>query len=125
MFFPLGLFSDSNQLCDKITKELDSVAVDWKSLRTTTACSCTTPFDQFSRKVNKFSKDMAHSFCAILTTRVSLSLFFSIQSNCWRCGEVYCVRCINHTIELPGHDSNKTAPVCRNCFRVVQQNNSP
>lgn len=43
----------TNQLCEKITRELDSVAVDWKSLRTTTACSCTTPFDQFSRKVNK------------------------------------------------------------------------
>lgn len=52
LFFPLESFTDSNQLCDKITKELDSVAVDWKSLRTTTACSCTTPFDQFSRKVN-------------------------------------------------------------------------
>ncbi|XP_031616329.1 myotubularin-related protein 6 isoform X3 [Contarinia nasturtii] len=86
----------TNQVSDKVTKELDSVAVDWKSLRTATACSCTTPFDQFSRK-----------------------------SNCWRCGEVYCVRCINNTIELPGHDSNKTAPVCRNCFRLVQQNNSP
>lgn len=34
-----------------MTQELESVAVDWKSLRTTTACSCTTPFDQFSRKV--------------------------------------------------------------------------
>lgn len=50
--FRLKSSTDSNQLCEKITKELDSVAVDWKSLRTTTACSCTTPFDQFSRKVN-------------------------------------------------------------------------
>lgn len=43
----------NNELCDNVRKELDSVAVDWKSLRTTTACSCTTPFDQFSRKVSK------------------------------------------------------------------------
>lgn len=47
-------FAGTNELCDKVTKELDSVAVDWKSLRTTTACSCTTPFDQFSRKVSTY-----------------------------------------------------------------------
>lgn len=38
---------DPNKLAD----EIDSVAVDWKSLRNVTGCSCGTPFDQFSKKV--------------------------------------------------------------------------
>lgn len=110
----------TNQLCDKVTKELDSVAVDWKSLRTTTACSCTTPFDQFSRKVT-FNKIKKKNMAIFLI----MEPICHLQSNCWRCGEVYCVRCINHTIEFPGHESGKPAPVCRNCYRIVQQNNSP
>lgn len=36
---------------DKINSELQSVAVDWKPLRSTTACACATPFDQIVRKV--------------------------------------------------------------------------
>lgn len=35
-----------------ITDELGSVAIDWKPLRNVTVCSCSTPFDQFSRKVS-------------------------------------------------------------------------
>lgn len=35
----------------EITKDLESVAVDWKTLRNITECSCSTPFDHFSRKV--------------------------------------------------------------------------
>lgn len=47
----ISLPDSPDQLCDKITKEVSSVAVDWKSLRTAASCSCSTPFDQFSRKV--------------------------------------------------------------------------
>lgn len=36
---------------NKLAEEIDSVAVDWKSLRNVTACSCGSPFDQFSKKV--------------------------------------------------------------------------
>lgn len=35
----------------ELTKDLESVAVDWKTLRNITECSCSTPFDHFSRKV--------------------------------------------------------------------------
>ncbi|KAL5286475.1 MTMR6 family protein [Megaselia abdita] len=79
---------DPNKLAD----EIDSVAVDWKSLRNVTACSCGTPFDQFSKK-----------------------------SHCWKCGNVFCTRCIDKSIALPGHASGKAAPVCRTCFRLVQK----
>lgn len=36
---------------DKINSELQSVAVDWKPLRSITVCACSTPFDQVVRKV--------------------------------------------------------------------------
>lgn len=35
----------------ELTKDLESVAIDWKTLRNITECSCSTPFDHFSRKV--------------------------------------------------------------------------
>lgn len=37
---------------DQLNAELNSVAVDWKAARNKTICSCSTPFDQFSRKVS-------------------------------------------------------------------------
>lgn len=35
----------------EITKDLESVALDWKTLRNINECGCSTPFDHFSRKV--------------------------------------------------------------------------
>ncbi|XP_054736354.1 myotubularin-related protein 8 isoform X1 [Anastrepha obliqua] len=75
-----------------IREEINSVAVDWKSMRNVTACSCSTPFDQFSKK-----------------------------THCWKCGDIFCERCIDKSIPLPGQDSGKPVPVCRACFRLVQK----
>ncbi|XP_067631300.1 myotubularin-related protein 6 isoform X1 [Eurosta solidaginis] len=75
-----------------IKEELNSVAVDWKSMRSVTACSCSTPFDQFSKK-----------------------------THCWTCGDIFCERCIDKSIALPGQDSGKPVPVCRACFRLLQK----
>lgn len=36
---------------DQITSEINSVALDWKSHRNATACSCSTPFSQEMKKV--------------------------------------------------------------------------
>lgn len=36
---------------DELAKELDSVAIDWKGLRGTTECSCSSSFDHLSKKV--------------------------------------------------------------------------
>lgn len=88
-----GYTDQSDNIEVQLNRELNSVAVDWKGLRASTACACKTPFDQSTRK-----------------------------SNCWRCGDVFCARCINNTIALPGHDSNNPVPVCRDCYRIVQQN---
>lgn len=35
----------------EVTKDLESVALDWKTLRNVNECGCSTPFDHFSRKV--------------------------------------------------------------------------
>ncbi|KAL1400326.1 hypothetical protein pipiens_020109, partial [Culex pipiens pipiens] len=77
-----------------VTDEINSVAIDWKPLRSVPNCSsCSIPFDQITKK----------------------------QNHCWKCGEVFCSRCIDKTAALPGHESGNPVPVCRNCFREVQQ----
>ncbi|XP_071515135.1 phosphatidylinositol-3,5-bisphosphate 3-phosphatase MTMR6 isoform X2 [Panulirus ornatus] len=70
--------------------ELSSVALDWKTFRNVRECSCSTPFDHFSRK-----------------------------HHCWRCGEVFCTRCIDKKTALPGHLSRQPVPVCRPCYKDV------
>lgn len=44
---------NSSSDADQITSEINSVALDWKSLRNATACSCSTPFSQEMKKVMK------------------------------------------------------------------------
>lgn len=77
---------------NKLAEEINSVAVDWKPQRNVAACSCSTPFDQFSKK-----------------------------NHCWKCGDIFCARCIDKSIALPGQESGNPVPVCRNCFRLVQK----
>uniref|UniRef100_A0A1B0CYX5 phosphatidylinositol-3,5-bisphosphate 3-phosphatase n=1 Tax=Phlebotomus papatasi TaxID=29031 RepID=A0A1B0CYX5_PHLPP len=86
------VISETNCELQQINAEMESVAVDWKSMRNVTVCSCSTPFDQFSRK-----------------------------NHCWKCGEVFCSRCIVRTVPLAGHNSGNPVPVCRSCFRAIQQ----
>ncbi|KAF4523092.1 hypothetical protein B566_EDAN003104 [Ephemera danica] len=44
--------------------------------------------------------------------------------HCWRCGEVFCTRCIDKHTALPGHFSQRAVPVCRPCYREVTRSNS-
>ena len=41
---------------DQLTRELDSVAIDWTSPRGVRECSCTTAFDHFSKKVSEHAR---------------------------------------------------------------------
>ena len=43
--------SDCNNDVEEIASEIGSVALDWKSHRNSTACSCKTPFSQEMKKV--------------------------------------------------------------------------
>lgn len=51
---PVDETSVTSPQIQELTKDLESVAIDWKTLRNITECSCSTPFDHFSRKVSKF-----------------------------------------------------------------------
>ncbi|XP_050687156.1 myotubularin-related protein 6-like isoform X2 [Eriocheir sinensis] len=80
----------SHQAVRSVSSELSSVSLDWKTFRNVKECSCSTPFDHFSRK-----------------------------HHCWRCGEVFCTRCIDKKTALPGHLSQQPVPVCRPCYKDV------
>lgn len=82
----------SNITVEQLTRELNSVAIDWKTIRNVTECSCSTPFDHFSRKYH-----------------------------CWKCGEVFCTRCIDKQTVLPGHLSQRSVPVCRPCYKEISR----
>lgn len=85
--------SEPNNQVDEITNEINSVALDWKSFRTATAClTCLTPFTQEMKK-----------------------------THCHRCGEIFCNRCIDKSLPLPGHQSGKPVSVCRGCFKLLSQ----
>lgn len=80
---------------DQLAQELNSVALDWKTLRNIRECICSTPFDHFSRKYH-----------------------------CWKCGEVFCTRCIDKHTALPGHLSQRAVPVCKPCYREIRRSSS-
>nr|XP_018898437.1 PREDICTED: myotubularin-related protein 6 isoform X1 [Bemisia tabaci] len=87
--------SESQNLEEKITQitsDLESVALDWKTLRSVQECSCSAPFDHFTKK-----------------------------NHCWKCGNVFCTRCIDKHTALPGHLSQNTVPVCRPCYKLINQ----
>ncbi|CAF2973142.1 unnamed protein product [Rotaria sp. Silwood2] len=76
---------------ERISFELNSIALDWCSYHAPFHCSCSLPFDSAQRKYN-----------------------------CWRCGENFCMRCIEHGIRLPGLYSNNLVPVCKTCVRSIK-----
>ncbi|XP_071086998.1 phosphatidylinositol-3,5-bisphosphate 3-phosphatase MTMR6-like isoform X1 [Haliotis cracherodii] len=80
---------------DQLLMELKTVAVEWRSFRNVHNCSCATPFDHYVKKFH-----------------------------CWKCGEVFCTRCIARYIPLPGHYSRRPVPVCKPCYRQVRHSPS-
>lgn len=84
-----------NSLFSQLTDEMDSVALEWKTLRNVYECICSTPFDHFSRKFH-----------------------------CWSCGDVFCIRCIDKKIPLKGHFHRRPVPVCRHCYKELMRTNS-
>lgn len=50
--------------------------------------------------------------------------FARFQSHCWKCGDVFCTRCIDKMISLPGLSLKRPVPVCRQCYAAVTRYNS-
>ena len=48
--------TDASLTSAQLRHEIDSVAVDWRSLRAIKECVCSTPFDHFSKKVGRVRK---------------------------------------------------------------------
>ncbi|KAJ8298540.1 hypothetical protein KUTeg_025071 [Tegillarca granosa] len=44
--------------------------------------------------------------------------------HCWKCGDVFCTRCIAKSIPLPGHYSHRPVPVCRPCYKDIRHSPS-
>lgn len=91
-FSNLSVNDINNSKVDQITNEINSVALDWKSFRTATVCVCSTPFSQEMKK-----------------------------THCYRCGDIFCNRCIDKSLALPGHQSGQPVSVCRQCFKLLSQ----
>lgn len=47
------------------------------------------------------------------------------QHHCWKCGNIYCTRCIDRYMPLPGHESKRPVPVCKACFKELKNSPSP
>lgn len=77
----------------ELSKEFDSVAVDWKALRNINECSCSLAFDPLSKK-----------------------------NYCRKCGDIFCIRCITKQVILPGHTTQKAVPVCKPCYDTLGNN---
>ncbi|KAH9494581.1 Myotubularin- protein 8 [Bulinus truncatus] len=80
---------------DQLLAELKTVAIAWKSFRNVQSCSCATPFDYYVKKFH-----------------------------CWKCGHVFCTRCIARNISLPGHYNRRPVPVCKPCYKEVRRSPS-
>ncbi|XP_071951261.1 phosphatidylinositol-3,5-bisphosphate 3-phosphatase MTMR6-like [Antedon mediterranea] len=87
--------SDDILSANLLNLAMESVCIDWKRIRNIRQCSCATPFDHFSRKYH-----------------------------CWRCGHVFCIRCIDKQTSLPGHYSQRPTPVCRPCYKQLKTGSS-
>jgi len=75
-----------------LSKPIAEFAVEWKSFRDVSQCSCGKPIDVLSRKYH-----------------------------CWNCGEVFCTRCVDLSSALPGHYSGNKVPVCKPCFKQLRK----
>ncbi|XP_064637121.1 myotubularin-related protein 8-like isoform X3 [Lineus longissimus] len=80
---------------EQLLTEINSVSVNWKSFRNVRQCSCSTPFDTFSKKYH-----------------------------CWKCGSVFCTRCIARHVPLLGHYSQRPVPVCKTCYKEIKHSPS-
>ncbi|CAG5053971.1 unnamed protein product [Parnassius apollo] len=70
----------------QLESEVNTVALDWKSVKNVTECSCSTPLDHYSRK-----------------------------HHCWGCGRCVCTRCVCRRAPLPALAAPRHAPLCAAC----------
>ena len=72
------------------------LSLDWQPFRAVTQCSCASPINSLTRKYH-----------------------------CWNCGQVFCRSCIDYQTSLPGHYSENKVPVCKICFKKIENEKKP
>ena len=63
---------------------------------------------------------MRRQLCT-LTCRCLISY---LQYHCWKCGNVFCTKCIQRHTPLAGHYSQKPVPVCKTCYKAIKNSKS-
>lgn len=87
---------DVEVLYDELISEVNSISLDWKALRNAEYCSCLAPFEYSSKKYH-----------------------------CWKCGDIFCVRCMNkQPVPLPGYQSKRAVPICSSCYNRFHSNSN-
>lgn len=61
---------------------------------------------------------------SVFATVSVLEVWLLLQYHCWKCGGVYCSRCIEKHTPLAGHYSQKPVPVCKGCYKTLQTSQS-
>lgn len=77
---------ECNNLQELLSEEINSIAIDWKSVRTVDECQCSAAFDHLKKKYH-----------------------------CFKCGDILCARCIGSRTKLAGHLNRTDSIVCKNC----------
>ncbi|RWS05441.1 Myotubularin-related protein 8-like protein [Dinothrombium tinctorium] len=115
----------SNDEISNLIQSMETVALYWQSFRDAKECHCSFVFDHSARRYH-----------------------------CWACGDIYCVRCMEKQIVLPGHSQINceksenidvggdilqkslkseihsthqadSVPVCNYCYKMISQGLSP
>ena len=84
-----------NGIIGDLNHSFDSVSLNWQSLQNVKECVCSAPLEPFTTK-----------------------------HHCYTCGNIFCIRCIDKRISLPGHASKQLVSVCRHCYQNVMRTNS-
>ena len=90
-----GVSESYEMKINELEQTLDTVSLDWQSLQNAKECPCSSPFEPFG-----------------------------LKQNCFSCGQIFCIRCIDKRISLPAHSSQDKVPVCRNCYMNLVRSNS-
>ncbi|CAG5121603.1 unnamed protein product, partial [Candidula unifasciata] len=77
---------------EQLITEMKSVAIVWKSFCKVQTCSCATPLEYHVKKFH-----------------------------CWKCGDIFCIRCIAKKVPLPGHFHRRPVPVCKPCYKEIMK----
>ncbi|XP_024082511.1 myotubularin-related protein 8 isoform X2 [Cimex lectularius] len=87
------------------------------------------PFDLNKKSIDSLSDDLTALALDWKTLRNVKCFECTAPSDhsmyhCWQCGNIFCTRCIEKHITLPGHLSQCAVPVCHPCYQKLNRSSS-